>query len=514
MIVLRVAAVAARVPIEPTWPRGNLERAAIVRELQDLPGQHLVIVRYRPDHDLDREWVYNAADIDGRKDRLGPRHGRHRQRRIAAILSQPPRLAIGRRPALAEAGAMKPASWLTLKRIRIHGLLLAICALDCLCSGHVCTRVARPQRPGQRHGLSALLHSGTSRDYENRGDLLYNMRAQADLTRQFVSGASDSLYVPLYGPQVSMFFAPFARLPYGCALAAWLALNVLIYAFCCYAVWKTCPGLQPYRWTVLILAVAFPGFFHLLAWGQTSGLALLCFTLAYLALQRNHLLLAGLAIGSLIFKPQLGLAAAVVFVCAREWKVVGGAVLAASIQLAAAWMHYGTVVMHSYLHALAHVREVMPLLEPRLYQTQSLRSFWSLLLPWPRVALGLYVVSAVAILVLAVRVWRSSSSLSVRFSALLLATVLVSPHLTVYDLIILAPAFLLLGDWAWHIVSKQFALRIQQLLYLCYPLFLMGPLTRITHLQLSVLAMTALLWICWRISSRSVSSGPTPAVSS
>ncbi len=202
------------------------------------------------------------------------------------------------------------------------------------------------------------------------------MRAQADLTRQFVSGASDSLYVPLYGPQVSMFFAPFARLPYGFALAAWLALNVLIYAFCCYAVWKTCPGLQPYRWTVLILAAAFPGFFHLLAWGQTSGLALLCFTLAYLALQRNHLLLAGLAIGSLIFKPQLGLAAAVVFVCAREWKVVGGAVLAASIQLAAAWMHYGTVVMHSYLHALAHVREVMPLLEPRLYQTQSLRSFW------------------------------------------------------------------------------------------------------------------------------------------
>ncbi len=67
IIVLRVAAVAVRVPIEPMWPRGNLERAAIVRELQDLPGQHLVIVRYRPDHDLDREWVYNAADIDGSK---------------------------------------------------------------------------------------------------------------------------------------------------------------------------------------------------------------------------------------------------------------------------------------------------------------------------------------------------------------------------------------------------------------------------------------------------------------
>ena len=67
MIVLRVTAVAARTPIEPPWPRGNLARAAIVRQLEDLPGKHLVIVRYGPDHRLDVEWVYNAADIDDAK---------------------------------------------------------------------------------------------------------------------------------------------------------------------------------------------------------------------------------------------------------------------------------------------------------------------------------------------------------------------------------------------------------------------------------------------------------------
>jgi hypothetical protein len=67
MIVLRLAAVVARVPIEGAWPRGNLERAAIANQLENSPGRHLVIVRYGPDHDLDREWVYNAADIDGAK---------------------------------------------------------------------------------------------------------------------------------------------------------------------------------------------------------------------------------------------------------------------------------------------------------------------------------------------------------------------------------------------------------------------------------------------------------------
>jgi alpha-1,2-mannosyltransferase len=398
---------------------------------------------------------------------------------------------------------MSSESWVTAKRLRIHGLLLAVClwtvyAVDMSAPGLL-----------DRNGLvkgTDFLHFYTlgSLALRGRGDLLYNMRAQADLAREFVARAPDSLYVSLYGPQVSLVFAPFARLPYGCALIAWLAVNVLIYAFCCNAVWKNCPSLQAYRWTVLILAIAFPGFFHLLAWGQTSALALLCFTLAFLALRRDHALLAGLAVGSLIFKPQLGLAAAVVFVLAHEWKVVAGAVMAATVQLATAWMHYGSEVMHTYLRALRNVEGVLPLLEPRLYQTHSLRSFWSLLLPWPHVAFGLYVVTAIGILVLAVRCWRSEASLSIRFSALLFATVLVSPHLTVYDLIILAPAFLLLSDWTVAHREQPFALRTQQLLYLCYPLFLIGPLARITHLQLSVAAMTALLWITWRISSRSL----------
>ena len=67
MIVIRMMAAATHTQIEPAWPRGNLERAAILSQLRGMPGEQLVLVRYGPEHDLNREWVWNRASLDSAK---------------------------------------------------------------------------------------------------------------------------------------------------------------------------------------------------------------------------------------------------------------------------------------------------------------------------------------------------------------------------------------------------------------------------------------------------------------
>jgi hypothetical protein len=50
-----------------TVRQGNLERLRVEHQLEELPGKHLVVVRYGLQHKPSNEWVYNPAVIGSAK---------------------------------------------------------------------------------------------------------------------------------------------------------------------------------------------------------------------------------------------------------------------------------------------------------------------------------------------------------------------------------------------------------------------------------------------------------------
>jgi hypothetical protein len=166
------------------------------------------------------------------------------------------------------------------------------------------------------------------------------------------------------------------------------------------------------------------------------------------------------------------------------------------VQFAAAIAAGGSGAMFGYARVMSSVQQIGDLIEPR--PGDSLRAFFKVFVPWETPALLLYGAAGALAVVMAARTWRSHAPFALRASAVVIATILISPHAFGYDLILLAPVYLVLADhlageaatdlpssaaervMAWSLCALFFA-----------PLFTALP--AVIRLQFSVSAMAALL---------------------
>lgn len=403
---------------------------------------------------------------------------------------------------------LSASKWLTPRRIRAQAIVLAlclwgVCAVDYATPG-VFDRAGNIKfQDFIQFPIAARLVA------QGRAGELYDDRVLAEGIRAIV-GRETTVYLQyFYGPQVALPFVPILRFSFLTQAEIWMALSLAIYFGCVYLLRKSCRALHPYAGLVAICAIAYPPLFSFFVRGQLSAVVLLCFTLAFLAFVKRRDWLAGIALGFLVFKPQLLVAIPLVLLLARSWKALAGLVISASAQLFSTLAWFGPEVMRLYFRMLIHSASAPGATELSLspIQMHSLRAFWVLLIPWPRIVWVLYALSSLAVILIAAAVWKSSSPLSLRFSALVLAVVLVNPHLYIYDLLALAPAVLLLADWIIDHPHHLSVPSMRLLLYLAFVLPLFGPLSRWTHVQLSVAAFAILLWLVWRLSSETTKSG-------
>jgi hypothetical protein len=393
---------------------------------------------------------------------------------------------------------------MTRQRIRSYATLLAIVSWavwlwDISAGGNV-DRLGKVKGTDflQFYVAGSFVRDGRLPDY-------YDVQAQYARARAIAPGSSDTFYMPVQSPQTALVFAPLAALPYARAVGVWLVLVMLLYAAACWLIWRHCDALRAHRAEVLAAATAFPGLYTTVLYGQTSVVTLVAVSGALAALWRDRRVVAGLALGCLAFKPHWLAAAAAVFVVAAEWRVVAGVLASAAAQLGVTYAVAGAAAMNGYWRILASAQRMGDLLEPR--PGDSLRSFFKVFVPSDAAALVLYAATGTAVLAIAARTWRSGARFELRASAVVLATILVSPHTLAYDLILLAPVFLLLGN---VLAAEPPSPRARVIVWSMAAMFvapLLAVLPPPIRLQFSVTAM-ALLLCCVRDADRSMAAAP------
>ena len=93
----------------------------------------------------------------------------------------------------------------------------------------------------------------------------------------------------------------------------------------------------------------------------------------------------------------------------------------------------------------------------------------------------------------------------------MLLTVLASPHLLAYDLVVLTLPLLLFADWAVRHPDHPLRPAVNLLLVLVYFAPFSGILAVLTGVQLSVVAMTILAWRIYLVCRADIHSRIAPA---
>ena len=331
---------------------------------------------------------------------------------------------------------------------------------------------------------------------EGRTDALYDASAHlAEARRRIDPGLGLYAPHPNYGPQVALAFAPLALLPFAWSLGVFLLLTAVCYAASVWIVWRECGSLRTYGRVVAIAAAASPLFFAVLRYGQTSAFTLLMCAAVFAALRHDRRVAAGIALGCLAYKPQLAMLVLLALLVSRDWRTVGAAAAAVAAQLAVALAVGGPGPLADYFRTLWWLARHPDAIVFFATEVHSARGFFHLLVASPTVVT---ICSAAALAVLAaaaVRCWRSAAPISLRWSAVAVMTILASPHLLTYDLLLLTVPMLLCADWA--VAHREHALQpgIALVLLLLYFTPFSGSCCAIpAGVQVSVPVMAVLAW--------------------
>ena len=235
-----------------------------------------------------------------------------------------------------------------------------------------------------------------------------------------------------YPPPFLFVASLLAHFPYAVAFIGWVSISFVPYL----AVMRAIVG-RPFG---VVLAVAFPVVLNNALVGQ-NGFLTAALIGGTLVLMPARPVLAGICLGLLTYKPQYGLLFPIVLIAASQWTVFVTAAIVAVAMATASWLAFGTESWLAFFHW-------MPMFS-QAFLTEGKAPFWKLQSIFAMVRfLGgteqlawifQWIMTGSVAVALAL-MWRSRVSYELKAAALAAGTLLITPYLFMYDMMVLAIA--------------------------------------------------------------------------
>jgi alpha-1,2-mannosyltransferase len=324
--------------------------------------------------------------------------------------------------------SLASGAWLTRQRVT----LIAACML-------VGTLLSLGALAFTAHGTADALGRPLGTDFTNfwsAGRLAVEGKAAAAYdwashhAVQWRTHGTDGYFPWNYPPVLFLVMAPLATLPYLAALCVWQGATLL---GALAAAWS----ILPLRRTIL-LALAFPATLVCLGHGQTGFLTATLFAGAIVALPRREAL-AGVLFGLIAYKPHLGLLVPFALAAGGHWRAIAAAAATVATAIAITLLLWGFPVWQAFFAAL-------PVTGAAVFEANNfawLQSAFAAVRLWGgsvALAYGVQAAVSIGVLVVTVWVWRSAVPMRLKGAVLLTASLMATPYVVDYDLVVLGMA--------------------------------------------------------------------------
>jgi hypothetical protein len=327
---------------------------------------------------------------------------------------------------------LRSGDWLTDARMRGYSLiLLAICTLAVV--GWIAASDGLIDRNRKPIGtdFSNVYAAGTL-IWQGRPAEAYEPARQHAAEKAVFGGRE----VPFYGWHYPPFFFLIAFLvasvPYAWGLSIWLVASLAAYLAAMRAILP--------RPESLLVALAFPAVFVNIGHGQNGFLTAALLGGALHLLDRRPWL-AGVLIGLLAYKPQFGVLIPVALLAGGRWNTIGAAAATVAALAAISFVTLGSSVWHAFADSMTFTQTVV--LEQGDTGWEKIQSVFSAARMWGAGVHSAYALQIALALMLAASLawlWQSNAVFELKASALATASVLATPYVLDYDLVVLAVA--------------------------------------------------------------------------